>query len=67
MIDWHPTLLHVPDPEGDSQLAHILPGRPADYTVLEVYPGRFSVRDARGRCVYFGGGPVEVVRSIAPF
>jgi hypothetical protein len=48
-------------------MEHILPGLPTDYIVFEVFPGRFTVRDARGKCIYFGEGPVEVVRSPAPF
>jgi len=62
----HPTLLYVPNRTGWRDEL-ILPGLPADYTVCEVYPRCFSVRDARGKCLYFGEGPVEVVRSPAPF
>lgn len=67
MIHEFPTLLRTPNPEYDWRLAKILPGLPSDYTVFEVFPGRFSVRDSGGRCIYFGGGPAEVVRSQAPF
>ena len=67
VIHTYPTLLRVPNPHYDWPLEHILPGPPADYTVFEVFPGRFTVRDARCRCIYYGPGPVEVVRSRAPF
>lgn len=63
----HPTLLCVPHPHYEWRLEHILSGLPIDYIVFEVFPGRFTVRDARGKCIYFGEGPVEVVRSPAPF
>lgn len=62
----HPTLLYVPHPDRRRE-ERILEGLPSDYTVFEVFPGCFTVRDARGKCIYFGGGPVEVVRSPAPF
>lgn len=67
VIHTYPTLLRTTNPHYDWLLEHVLPGLPADYTVFEVFPGRFTVRDARCRCVYFGPGPVEVVRSPAPF
>lgn len=62
-----PTLLRIPNPHYDWHLERTLPGPPADYTVSEVFPGCFTVRDARCRCIYYGPGPVEVVSSPAPF
>lgn len=62
----HPTLLYVPHRTYQRE-ERILQGQPTDYTVFEVFPGHFTVRDARGECIYFGEGPVEVVRSPAPF
>lgn len=67
MIYTYATLLRTPNPDSDWYMEHILPGLPVDYTVFEVFPGRFTVRDARCRCIYYGPGPVEVVRSPAPF
>ena len=67
MIHPYPTLLHTPHPDYDWTRGQILPGLPEDYTVFEVFPGRFTVRDARCRCIYYGRGPVEVVRSLTPF
>lgn len=62
----HPTLLYVPHHTRQRE-ERILQGLPTDYTVFEVFPGHFTVRDARGKCIYFGERPVEVVRSPAPF
>lgn len=62
----YPTLLYVPNRTGWRDEL-ILPGLPADYTMFELFPGNFTVRDAQGKCIYFGKGPIEVVRSQAPF
>lgn len=62
----HPTLLYVPHRTRQRE-ERILQGPPSDYTVFEVFPGCFTVRDALGKCIYFGEGPVEVRRSPAPF
>jgi len=67
VIHTYPTLLHTPHPDYDWIRAQILPGLPEDYTVFEVCTGRFTVRDARCLCIYYGPGPVEVLRSQAPF
>ncbi len=63
----HPTLLYGQHPHYEWRLELILTGLPTNYTVFEVFPGPFTVRDARGKCIYFGKGSVEVVRSPAPF
>lgn len=62
----HPTLLYVPHPNRQRE-ERILEGPPTDYIVFEVFPGTFTVRDAQGKCIYFGEGPVTVVLSPAPF
>ena len=62
----HPTLLYVPNRKRGRE-ERILQGLPTDYTVFEVLPGQFTVRDVLGKCIYFGEGPVEVVRSPTPF
>ena len=67
VIDTHPTLLRIPCRETGRRDEHILPGLPAEYSVAELPQGFFTVRDPRGQWLYFGAGPVEVVRSPAPF
>lgn len=67
MIHEYPTLLRIPCRVTGWCQAEILHGLPADYSVTELPPGFFTVRDARGQWLYFGEGPVEVVRSPAPF
>lgn len=62
----HPTLLYIPNRIRGRE-ERILPDLPTDYTVREVFPGYFTVRDAQGECLYFGEGPVNVARSPAPF
>ena len=64
----HPTLLRTP-----GQRRHgfpherILPCAPGDCAITEMPRGFFTVRDKQGARLYFGPGPVEVVRSPAPF
>lgn len=63
----HPTLLRKPGKHGRFTLERILPDPPARYKVVEMPKGFFTVRDAQGARIHFGRGPVEVVRSPAPF
>mgnify|MGYP001552678449 CR=1 FL=1 len=66
--DDHPTLLRKPGRYGH-QTECVLPGRPCDYTVEESQSNWFVVVvliDNPG-VIYEGPGPVEIVRSPAPF
>lgn len=63
----HPTFLRTPGKRGRFPLERILPGPPARYSVVEMPKGFFTVRDAEGRRLHFGRGPVAAVRSPAPF
>lgn len=67
VIHTYPTLLQVPCRVTGWHQAHILPGLPADYSVTELPKGFFTVRSSCGKWIYFGEGPIEVVRSPAPF
>ena len=62
-----PTLLRAPGQHGRPHLELIIPGEPQRYSVVEMPSGFFTVRDACGQWIYFGAGPIEVVRSPAPF
>ncbi len=64
----HPTLLRRPNPGGiPSTIEEVLPGNPWDYSILQVGDG-WSVK-CLVNCeeVYAGLGPVELLRSPAPF
>lgn len=68
MVDEHPTLLRIP--AWYSELTH-------DEVVLPLAPHAYAVSEAGGRwrvtisdtdeLIYWGTGPVEIVRSRAPF
>ncbi|MDP9902951.1 hypothetical protein [Variovorax ginsengisoli] len=64
----HPTLLRIPTWYSD--LAHdevVLPLPPEDYNVQEVGKLWRVTISGTDEFVYLGSGPVEVVRSRAPF
>ncbi len=64
----HPTLLRIP--AWYSELAHdevVLPLTPADYTIRQVGDLWRVTVAGTDDFVYAGIGPVEVVRSRAPF
>lgn len=66
----HPTLLRVPAWYSDRvQDEIVLPLLPEEYDIApgEGINGRWVVTSASGAVVYDGIGPVEVVRSMAPF
>ena len=65
--DTHPTLLRMPPWLGIDEYA-VLPGAPADYEIVQLRPGWLTVvRKADGQRIYTGVGPVELMRSPAPF
>lgn len=67
-VEEFPTLLCCPAwsrPGGEQQV--ILPGLPGDYRVEPIHPEWFVVWGPGDARVYSGPGPVEVVRSPAPF
>lgn len=64
--DNHPTLLRTPGRYGFPN-ERILPGSASDYIIEEAHPGWLLVTTTHGGLVYFGPGPVCVVRSPAPF
>jgi len=64
----HPTLLRRPNPDPIiSRVEELLPGKPEDYYVLRVGDAWSVTHIVTGKEVYAGLGPVEVVRSPAPF
>lgn len=66
----HPTLLRVPAWYSDRiQDEIVLPLPPEEYDVVpgEGVNGRWVVTSSSGAVVYNGIGPVEVLRSPAPF
>ena len=67
LID-HPTLLRRPAP-GDipSTAEDVLPGKPWHYTVTHVGEVWTVTVVPTGEWIYKGPGPVEVLRSPAPF
>lgn len=64
----HPTLLRRPDPGGiPATVEDVVPGTPDDYFILQVGDA-WTVRYVpTGEWIYKGLGPVEVLRSRAPF
>ena len=64
----HPTLLRYPnDQDFPSRTEEVLPGLPADYLVEQGGEVWKVTAVGTGKLVYWGPGPVEVVRSPAPF
>lgn len=64
----HPTLLRRPNPGGiPSIVEDVVPGNPWDYSVLQVGDAWSVTHLPNGEVVYAGLGPVEVLRSPAPF
>lgn len=64
----HPTLLRRPNADPIiSRVEDFLSGSPADYRVLQEGDLWTVTRVLDGEVVYRGLGPVEVVRSPAPF
>ena len=64
----HPTLLRVPDLSDVVRLQEVpLEGMPADYLVQQHHGWWMVTRLTDGETVYAGAGPVEVLRSRAPF
>lgn len=66
----HPTLLRVPAWYSDTIRDEIvLPHPPEDYDIApaEGINGRWIVTSSSGAVVYDGIGPVDIVRSPAPF
>lgn len=64
----HPTLLRVPGPPPTMLEERILDLPPTAYAVSRPTPDVWVVRVvATGQEVYRGPGPVEVLRSRAPF
>ncbi|MBD9406251.1 hypothetical protein IB236_12960 [Acidovorax sp. ACV02] len=65
--DEHPTLLRMPPWLGFPE-ERKLPLAPDAYALKEVRPDWWEVRAAcSGELIYSGLGPVEIVRSPAPF
>ncbi|MBF5006822.1 hypothetical protein [Diaphorobacter caeni] len=63
----HPTLLRMPRWLG-YQEERTLPGEIGDYEVRQIQPDWLAVvRKADGARIYEGIGPVELLRSPAPF
>lgn len=64
----HPTLLRRP---GDDPIFRrvevLLPGKPEEYKIVQVGDAWSVVHIPSQREIYAGLGPVEVVRSPAPF
>lgn len=65
-FEWYPTLLRTPKGVGLSP-ERILPGAVSDYFIEKAHDGWLLVISSQGGLVYFGPGPVSVVRSPAPF
>jgi hypothetical protein len=64
----HPTLLRRPDSDPIlSRVEDFLPGAPEDYAVNSIDDVWVVVAIATQVVVYRGPGPVEVLRSPAPF
>ena len=64
----HPTLLRAPDLRGAIHLQEVaLVGMPGDYLVQQHRGWWMVTRLTDGETVYAGPGPVEVIRSHAPF
>lgn len=64
----HPTLLRRPNPGAiPSIVEEILPGNAWDYTVVQLGDAWSVKHLPSGKEVYAGLGPVEVLRSRAPF
>lgn len=64
----HPTLLRRPNPGGiPSIVEDVIPGDPWDYFILQVGDAWSVKHQPSGKEVYAGVGPVEVLRSPAPF
>ncbi len=64
----HPTLLRRPNPGGiPSIVEEVLEGAPWDYMILHVGDAWTVKQATTGKVVYAGLGPVEVLRSPAPF
>lgn len=64
----HPTLLRRPNRDPlFRRVEETLPGAVSDYRVVQVGDAWSVVHEPTGREVYAGPGPVEVVRSRAPF
>lgn len=64
----HPTLLRRPAPfDIPSTAEDVLPGNPWDYAVTQVGELWTVTASATGEWIYKGPGPVEVIRSPAPF
>lgn len=62
----HPTLLRTPGRYGYPR-ERILRGEVGDYTIEEPHFNWFIVLTSCSVVVFMGWGPVEVVRSPAPF
>lgn len=63
-----PTLLRRPNDDPlIARVEEVLPGSPADYTVIQVGDAWSVVHIPTGEEIYAGLGPVEVFRSTAPF
>ncbi len=64
----HPTLLRRPNADPlITRAEDILPGRPEGYFIKQLDNVWRVIEVATGEVVYRGPGPVEVVRSSAPF
>jgi len=64
----HPTLLRRPDPGRiPSIVEEVLAGEPCDYRIVRVGDAWAVQEVMSGAVVYAGQGPVEVMRSPAPF
>lgn len=64
----HPTLLRRPSPDPLAlPIEDVLPGAVGDYRVTQVGDAWSVMHTPTGQEVYAGLGPVEVLRSQAPF
>lgn len=63
----HPTLLRHPTPGLLGRSETVLPGRAEDYRVHQSGVWWSVTHVPAGELIYGGPGPVEVVRSPAPF
>lgn len=64
----HPTLLRRPDSARSSlMIEEVLAGDPWDYKIVRVGDAWAVQEHTTGALVYAGLGPVEIVRSPAPF
>lgn len=68
MTPEHPTVLRRPNDDPIFRhVEEILPGNPADYSIWQVGEVWTVIHGLAKEVVYEGPGPVEVIRSPAPF